>query len=328
MSPSVETHAQTHVQTHAFADAFAAVHDNQAFHDGRAPPPPPPKATYAAAAGWRPRPAAPAPNPNGVVRCRDFDPSKLHIAAPNPARTGAAGANYASVYRSADDRQPGVLVQTPSLTVPFDVQTNCVDRDMDPSDPNAVVKDYTLTVSFRDMDSNPDVRDMYDKIVATDARVTSIAVANRAVWFATNPRIRDLDPAACEGILRATLQHMSVKDGATKTYADGNTVTYPPTMKIKMRPTTQVYDEAGRPIDLSAVKKGCVVKVIASARAVWIINARFGCTWNAEQVQVVSSPASRDMTAFAFQPDDDGGAGREGEEEEVEVEVMNGVPLY
>jgi len=89
---------------------------------------------------------------------------------------------------------------------------------------------------------------------------------------------------------------------------DGNVLSYPPTIKLKMRRTneqfnTKFYDKTGTPHKDTPVEdlivKGATLTVIMECRSVWFSGSKYGVTWQAKQIAIDSKMGNK-IGDFAF----------------------------
>jgi hypothetical protein len=88
---------------------------------------------------------------------------------------------------------------------------------------------------------------------------------------------------------------------------DGNVLTYPPTIKLKLRKLngdfeTKFYDVDGNPYKNIPIEdllvKGVQVTAIIECAGVWFVGSKFGLTWRAKQIAIHKLPEK--LSDFAF----------------------------
>lgn len=215
---------------------------------------------------------------SGVILSGRFNPAALCFSAPHKNKKGGQCVN---VYLDGENgAKKRVLIQTPPLTVPFDVSPN--------KDANDIIQSYSVNLSFRGADADPRVSEFLACMRQLDEVLLAAAVANSKEWFG-----------------KATSRDV-IKEFHSKIVRDPKQTQYSPTMKVKVplkEPggdcVTQIYGENRQPEDISYIKKGSVVRMILELIPVWFINKNmFGVSWRAVQIKVDERPGLNDY-AFA-----------------------------
>lgn len=217
-----------------------------------------------------------------------FDPATLHFGALDKNKKG--GKIVLVSQNASDGAKKRIRIQTPTLSLPFNVNVN--------TGPDNQIQSYTMDVSFRGYESDPAVADFLARMRKVDEVVLNTAVERGTEWFGKSTK-KDAIPL---------FQKKLVKDSGN-TDKQGNP--YPPTMRIKIpvvngNVEAQLFDENRRQIDVEefiAVAKGSSLKMIIDLSSVWFINANtFGVSWRLTQAMVVSRPNKLD--GFSFIDDD------------------------
>jgi hypothetical protein len=122
----------------------------------------------------------------------------------------------------------------------------------------------------------------------------SEGVKNSKLWFKA-----DLSRDVVKAFYTPTLKYGKDKDG--------NVLSYPPTIKLKLRRTnnqfdTKFYDINGTPYKDIPVEdmlaKGSQLTAIMECGGVWFAGSKFGLTWRAKQIAVHKLPEK--IGDFAF----------------------------
>ena len=218
-----------------------------------------------------------------VTLFNNFDPTVLRFSDPYKNKKGGQCVN---VYQESENGvKKRILIQTPPLTVPFDVSPN--------KDGNDVIQSYTVNLSFRGADSDARTGTFLQRMRQLDEVLVKAGVARSKEWFGK----------ACKEDVIMEFHSKIVKDpkDATKQY--------PPTMKVKV-PLREPGGACAVPIyglsppkdHLEDIKKGSVVRMILELTPVWFINKNmFGVSWRAVQIKVDETPGLAD---YAFVDDD------------------------
>lgn len=180
-----------------------------------------------------------------------------------------------------------VRLQTPVMSAPFGVS-----KFDDTSTGNS---SYSLDLSFRDMDTEPKIKAFHDTCRQFDDHILDTAVANSKEWLGKEMS-RDI-----------------VKEFYRSVVRDPSNDKYKPTIRLKISPYSEFYDENHNRVDHDYVTKGSMVRCIVEV-STWFVNKSFGVSLRILQGQVVSRPVG--ISGFAFA--DDG----------TEDESMNGADAF
>jgi len=193
-----------------------------------------------------------------------------------------------------------LYIQTPAMPLPYGLNDS---KDMDeklqrPPTPRR----FDMNLSFRDVDRNPAVKVLRDKLLEIGEAAIEAGFNNRVAWFSKDYKG-----------MRSFVENMFTP--LVKTTTDKETgmpsTRYSPTLKVKV-PYDAASDKFGFectdmnkvPLDFASVKdnlKGGSVQVLFEVRGVWISGGMFGLTTSAVKVRVEQS-----VTAEAdFEEDSD-----------------------
>lgn len=205
-----------------------------------------------------------------VTYVNDFSTSNITISPPKVLDSGAKQA-----YLNYNGGRL-LLQSATNLAVPFGLSV------YDKSGP----AEYSVDVSYRGSDSNPEIKNFFEKMQELDEFMIKQGVKNSKAWFKS-----ELNEQVIKAFYTPTVKFAKDKDG--------NPQPYPPTTKLKLRKVngdfeTKVFDVKGNPYkgvpmeDL--IVKGAQVTVIMECAGVWFAGSKFGLTWRAKQVVIHRLP--------------------------------------
>lgn len=203
-----------------------------------------------------------------------FEPSAIQFG---PLSKTSKGGKI--VYLNFPHKQR-IRVQTPIMSAPFGISTF--------DDPSGGQQSFSLDASFRGTEKTG----FLEKCRALDTLVLETAASRSKEWFG---KAQSVDV---------------VGELMRKIVRDPNDPKYAPTMRLKITPTTDFYNETEEQVDMAYIVKGTSFRAIVELSSVWFVGKSFGVTWRVVQLAVVSRPEQ--LTSYAFQVD----------EEDVEKENM------
>jgi len=215
---------------------------------------------------------------SSIVYSSNFNVKNITISAPKLLQSGARQAylNYAGER---------LVMQTAlAMSVPFGLNT--ADKFGPPQ--------YSVDLSFRGYEQRPEVKEFMDAIQQLDEALLQEGVKNSKSWFKSN-----LTMDVVKAFYTPTLKYSKDKDG--------NVLSYPPTIKLKLRKLndqfeTKFYDLNRNPYKNVPVEellvKGVQVTAIIECAGVWFAGSKFGLTWRAVQIAIHKLPEK--MGDFAF----------------------------
>lgn len=181
------------------------------------------------------------------------------------------GSKVVYVNNSKGDK---LRVQTPVMPAIFGVS-----KFDDASTGNS---SYSLDLSFRDMDADPKIQTFLDTCRAFDAHVLDVGVEQSRDWLG-----KEMSKEIVQEFYRSV-----VRDPANDKYK--------PTIRLKISPYTEFYDEQHNRVDMDYVTKSSQVRCIVEVNT-WFVNKSFGISLRILQCQVVSRPVG--ISGFAFAED-------------------------
>ena len=202
---------------------------------------------------------------SNIVTARTFEPASL-ICLGLRNNANGRGKSVNLRYNCVD-----LLVRTPKMFVPV-VWENADNPDK-----------FSVELSFRGMDENPDLRAFYDTIRAIESRALDFAHEHAVEWFKAKPNVtRD----AIEMLFSSSLREPSE---------------YPASMRVTAYlrsgvPTFRTYDGAKDPVTLSSIMqlKGNDAIAGIECTGIWISGSKFGLTWKLTQIRLYPRAARAD----------------------------------
>jgi hypothetical protein len=162
-----------------------------------------------------------------------------------------------------------ILLQGPQLQVPYDASDYKGDGK------------FKVQFSFRGREANPKVAKFHDVIEALDNFVLDMAVKNCGKWFKKAGMTRDM----LKLFFKPTIRYSKDKDGNEKRE-------YPPHMAVKLGQksgafTAEIFDDGRKKIEgvtpVESLRRNAEAVPILSCGGIWIVDGKFGVTWNLHQ---------------------------------------------
>lgn len=200
-----------------------------------------------------------------------FDPASVNFSAISKTSKGGK-----IVYLNVPNAQR-IILQTPVMSSPFGVSTY--------DDASDGKRSYSLDASFKGFDTSAKLNGFLTKCRAFDEMLIDVATENSKAWFGKDMS-RDMV---------SVLFRKSIREPADPKYA--------PTLRLKITPSTEYYDEQQNRVTMDYIVKGTSFRAIVELSSVFFVNKQFGVTWRIAQLAVTSRPDR--LTGFAFQGDDD-----------------------
>jgi hypothetical protein len=226
---------------------------------------------------------------SSVVYANSFNSKMITISAPRLLQSGAKQAylNYGGER---------LLMQTAtSMSVPFGLNVSEF----------GALPEYSVNVSFRGHELRAEVKEFMETMNQMDEFMISEGVKNSKAWFKA-----DLSRDVVKAFYTPSVKYSKDKEG--------NVLSYPPNIKLKLRKAngvfdTKFYDIQGKPYTNVPVEdllvKGVQLTAIMECGGVWFAGSKFGLTWRAKQIAIHKLPEK--VGDFAFK-----GLGPAVEEEE------------
>jgi hypothetical protein len=209
----------------------------------------------------------------GITLHSSFEPSSVKFSP--IAKTSKGGK---VVYLNFPNSQR-IVLQTPVMSSPFGISTY--------DDASDGKRSYSLDASFKGHDTNKKLDSFLTKCRVFDDMLLDTAVENSRAWFS-----KDMSKDMVSVLFRKSIR-------------DANDPKYAPTLRLKITPTTEYYDEHQNKVNMDYITKGTSFRAIVELSSVFFVNKNFGCTWRIVQLAVTSRPDR--LNGFAFQGEDEDG---------------------
>jgi hypothetical protein len=207
-----------------------------------------------------------------------FEPSSVKFAPMSKTSKGGK-----IVYLNFPNNQK-IVLQTPVMSSPFGISTY--------DDASDGKRSYSLDASFKGYDTNPKLGSFLTKCRGFDELLIDTATENSKLWFGGKEMSRDM-----------------VSVLFRKSIRDANDARYAPTLRLKISPSSEYYDEHQNKVDMDYIVKGTSFRAIVELSSVFFVNKQFGVTWRIVQLAVTSRPDRLSGFAFQGEDDDDGAEG-------------------
>lgn len=175
---------------------------------------------------------------------------------------------------------------------------------------------YTLDLSFQGIDERPKLKEFYEKIENLDKKVIDSCYENE--WLQLD------EEANSKQVVKSNYSSKLgfSKDKVTKKRDNK----YPPKFTLKLlknnddKFSCKVFDDKKQEIELTKDNtKSAKITSILKLGGIWIVNQKFGLTWNVVQLKV--QPPSK-ITGYAFKSvQDDIGDSSDNEEDESDDDI-------
>tara|TARA_B110000858_G_scaffold123558_1_gene140891 strand:- start:1851 stop:2831 length:981 start_codon:yes stop_codon:yes gene_type:complete len=209
-----------------------------------------------------------------VILPKQIDVSKLKYSEVKQMKSGAK-----TVYINYGNEK--LTIQTPSLYLPYGISPPYSEKEKKDDQPaEKVIPGSALDVSFRGMDENDKIKQLYNKLKEIENKIVDDAFTNRELWFKDD---FDNNKAFCKKLFSPII----------KIDKDPNTGKelgkYPPTFKAKIpfdlkteQCTMDCYDMQNGELDINDVfkrLKGAKVVMIVQLTGLWMAGGKYGCSW-------------------------------------------------
>jgi hypothetical protein len=176
-----------------------------------------------------------------------------------------------------------LVLQFPQMHVPYGVS----DSSLLNKDASSKLPNYTMNVSFKGVDENPAVKNLFNKLQEIEEKIKSDVFENRVAWL--NDRYDD-DARLVSRLFSSNIQFD--KDKETKKVLNR----YPPTFRAKVPSVSEVDDEGvvqttfkfdttdmeNNEIQFGNIinnLKGAKAQLIVQLMGLWFAGGKYGCTW-------------------------------------------------
>ena len=234
-----------------------------------------------------------------VIKASSIDINNLKFS--DPRKVGNNGVQV--VYVNYGGGMNSLYVQPPRVDLKWD-PTYYADNDENGK--------FTVEFALPGVGTDDQITPFHDKMKEFDELMIDKAYENRASWFKNGKKLtRDMIENVYTPMIKVSVDSETGEP-------DGK---WPPAFKFKIKKqnskfTCNVFDssknqlnvdnnEAEDFVDLKTVLvKGATVNLILKCVSVWLINGKFGVTWQAEQIMVTQKP-SVSLNGCAFLNEDD-----------------------
>ena len=236
-----------------------------------------------------------------VIKASAIDINNIKFS--DPRKVGNNGVHV--VYINYGSGMNSLYVQPPRVDLKWD-PTYYADNDENGK--------FTAEFALPGVGTDDQITPFHDKMKAFDELMIDKAYENRATWFKNGKKLtRDMVENVYTPMIKVSVDSETGEP-------DGK---WPPAFKFKIKKqnskfTCNVFDssknqlnvdnaEAEDFVDLKNVLvKGATVNLILKCVSVWLINGKFGVTWQAEQIMVTQKPSvSLRGCAFLKEEDDE-----------------------
>lgn len=200
-----------------------------------------------------------------------FEPSTIKFSQVSKTNKGGK-----IIYLSFPNNER-IKIQTPVMSAPFGISTY--------DDANNG-QSHVLDASFKGYDTNPKLEGFLGKCREFDDVLLATATENSKAWLGK----------AMTKEVTAEFLRRSVREA-------NDPSKYAPTLRMKITPSTEFYNERQETTTMDYVTKGTSFRAILELASVWFVNKNYGVTWRVAQLAVVSRPDR--LTGFAFRGEDD-----------------------
>ena len=223
---------------------------------------------------------------NSILLAKNIDVSKVTFSdnvktLDNGGKTVYIGYNGQPLY-----------VQTPEMVTPFDSSCWNATGGTDPS------KDkHSVELSFKGMDGRSTLRHFHNFLNDFDTKIVESALENCTNWLKKKYNSTDVIAALYTPLLKRS------KNKDTGEVDDK----YPPTFKVNLpfvdnKYKVDIYNADREIVPMSSIQKGSKVTAILQCTGVWIAGGKFGCSWRAIQLRVITPQV---LTGYGFRDDED-----------------------
>lgn len=177
------------------------------------------------------------------------------------------------------------VIQFPLMHVPYGMSDSSLFKDK--KDPSSKIPNYTMNVSFKGIEENKAISNLFQKLQMIEEKIKSDVYANRVTWL--NDRYDDMESVVSR-LFSSNIQ--LDKDKETKKALNR----YPPTFRVKVPSVSDINDDGSittvfkfdsSDIDNNAIEfekiianiKGAKAQLIVQLMGLWIAGGKYGCTW-------------------------------------------------
>ena len=256
------------------------------------------------------------PSDNKVIKYSKFTPSSSNITF-SDVKVNAKGGK--KIYVSYEGSP--IMVQFPKMSSPFGVNRSKYGEPTNLSGPPK------CSVSFGNMDDNSELKDLHNKLRNVEDIVKKEAQKNSNTWFKKKKMTMDtINEFFKSSIKQSKDKETNEPDGKYPDTFDFKIMDYGGNVQTTFF-SSEKDPKTKRPNELDSsvfsahrALKGAQIKVILKLNSVWVVDKKFGCTWDAESMVVYPNKTLGDDYAFIDESDDENDNENEEEKEETSDE--------
>jgi hypothetical protein len=217
-----------------------------------------------------------------VIKPSQFNPASIKFSSVRVNPTTQAK----SVYINYNEGP--LLVQCPKMTMPFGLNV---------SEFEGAPKKFGVSLSFKNIDSDPEVRALHNMISTIERMLIDHATTSSVEFFKKVQKKEVIQEFFTSGIKQSRDKATGLPDGK-----------YPDTITVKLdvggKNGTEVYNEKReqdhRPFESIFQKGGsCIALITCSC---WISAGKFGITWRTKQMKYYPIAG---LSGYSIQDDDE-----------------------
>ena len=241
------------------------------------------------------------PSDNKVIKYSNFTPSSSNVTFSEVKVNAKGGKKIFVSYNGAP-----ILIQLPKMGSPFGVNRSKYGDATNFSGPPK------CSVSFGNMDEHPELKELHDKLTSVENIVKKEAQTNSNAWF----KKKKMSMETINEFFKS-----SIKQSKDKETNEPNGK-YPDTFDFKIIEyngqvqttffSNDKHPDTKKPVELDSAVfsahralKGAQLKVILKLNSVWIVDKKFGCTWDAESMIVFPTKTLGNDYAFIDESDNE-----------------------
>lgn len=211
------------------------------------------------------------------ILAKNFDVSKIRYG---PLKKTAVAK---SIYINYGGEK--CVIQFPLMHVPYGMSDSSMFKDK--KDPSSKIPNYTMNVSFKGMEENKAISNLFQKLQMIEEKIKSDVYSNRVTWL--NDRYDDMESVVSR-LFSSNIQ--LDKDKETKKALNR----YPPTFRVKAPSVSDINDDGSistvfkfdsSDMDNNVTEfekiitniKGAKAQLIVQLMGLWIAGGKYGCTW-------------------------------------------------
>lgn len=229
-----------------------------------------------------------------LIKGKNIDTSKVSFSQPRVLDNGAK-----LVYLNYGGGR--LSIQTPWMSMPWKMGVYT----------EGDYPKYSVDLSFRGMDENPDLQGFHDKLQELEEKIIDGGFGNSVSWFKKKPSSRDVVEALFSRIVKVSTD----KDTGEP---DGK---WPPSMKLKVPRRdgiweTKVSDKSGKVYDINnsdsgdnleeLLVKNTKMRAIIQCVGLWVASGSYMCQWKLTKAEIEVPESSGQHEFLADSDDEDG----------------------